>query len=184
VVQAGYLGAGVKALNRAISTDGRRIFFNSDDALLPQDVNEQTDVYEWTEGQLYLISSGQSSSGSFLQTISPSGRDVLIGTREQLAASDVDQVRDLYDVRVEGGFASPGGPYPCEGESCRGAASAPSSAPTAGSATFAGPPNPQVKRKKPKPRKQRGKHAKKKQQGKKKQQKKEHRKTHGTKRHG
>ena len=41
-------------------SDGGRIFFETREALVPSDTNGQTDVYEYEQGHLYLISSGTS----------------------------------------------------------------------------------------------------------------------------
>ena len=35
---------------RAISDDGSYVFFDTADALVPTDINERIDVYEWHEG--------------------------------------------------------------------------------------------------------------------------------------
>jgi hypothetical protein len=168
---------------RSITDDGSRVFFTSDDALLAQDVNGQPDVYQWSEGELSLISSGLNSEGSFLQTITPSGSDVLFGTREQLVASDGDYARDLYSARVEGGFSTAGQLSPCAGESCRGPASAPPTPPPASSATFSGPANPQL-RKKNRRHKAQKRQAKKKAKARQKKTNGKHRNKPSAKRHG
>ena len=140
------LGSNQLFTPRAISADGNRLFFTSYTDLLPRDQNGKADVYEWelagasesckdeadpdfyaaNGGCLFLISSGQSPQGSELVDSSPSGRDVFFSTQESLVIQDPDLV-DIYDARIEGGFAPPPiPPPPCEGEACQPALPAPS----------------------------------------------------------
>lgn len=106
---------------RFISDDGRRVFFDSNDALVPRDTNGVQDVYEYEEGHVYLISSGTSPEISSFADATPSGDDVFFTTRAQLVPTDRDQSSDLYDARVGGGFPlPPPGVQPCNGEACLG----------------------------------------------------------------
>lgn len=101
--------------------DDGSIFFNSRDALLPADVNGKKDVYEWKGGRLYLISSGSDGNDSFLASSSASGDDVFFVTRERLVGTDRDDLADIYDARVNGGFPQPVTTSPCGGiEGCQG----------------------------------------------------------------
>ena len=107
-----------------VRNDGK-IFFNTRDALVPEDVNGKTDIYEWAGGRVYLISGGSDGDVSFLASSSESGDDLYIATRQQLVAGDVDGNFDIYDARVDGGFPKAVPPSPCEGiDGCHGAASA------------------------------------------------------------
>jgi hypothetical protein len=111
----------------SITADGSRVFFDTTDALVPQDVNNHRDVYEYVDGAARLISSGAGSSDSVFLEVTPSGRDAFFLTRDNLVEGDVDGgFMDVYDARIGGGF--PVGPKtaPCSGDSCR---SAPSSQP-------------------------------------------------------
>jgi hypothetical protein len=109
-------------LQRGASEDGA-VFFNSSDALVPNDVNGKEDVYEWKNGEAYLISSGTSGDSSYYASASKSGDDVFFATREPLVASDRDQLLDVYDARVGGGFPRAAQSTPCEGaEACHGSA--------------------------------------------------------------
>jgi hypothetical protein len=108
-------------LTNVISEDGRRVFFQTREPLLPADTNGRVDVYEWEDGRLYLISSGQSSSDSYLGDASPSGNDVFLVTRQSLVGQDIDANVDMYDVRVGGGLPSQfprAAPPPCVGDVC------------------------------------------------------------------
>jgi hypothetical protein len=88
---------------RSLLASGR-VFFNTADQLVPRDTNGTYDVYEWENGQVRLLSSGHSDSPSWFLDASPSGDDVFFGTRAQLLPGDRDELVDIYDARVGGGF--------------------------------------------------------------------------------
>jgi hypothetical protein len=114
-------------LSRAISDDGRRVFFSSAQPLVHEDVNGRVDVYEYdlASGALALISSGRDSADAWFLDASASGGDVFFVTREQLVGWDRDSAYDLYDARVGGGFPEPPpAATPCAGDACRGEAHA------------------------------------------------------------
>jgi DNA-binding beta-propeller fold protein YncE len=147
---------------RFLSADGSRLFFNSPDALVPQDTNGKEDVYEYENGRVYLISSGTSREDSFFLDASASGNDVFFRTTQQLVPQDRDPRFDVYDARVGGGFPPPVSSVACSGEDCR-PAPVMSVLGVPGSAVFSGagnlvpsPQAPVAKAKKPK-RKAKGK---------------------------
>jgi len=110
-----------------------------------------TDVYEWRrdgvdgcarlQGCLALITDGHGGYLNLLLGSAHEGRDVFIYTRSKLSPQDNDTSGDIYDVRVDGGFA---GPPPraveCEGDACSTPPPAPNDA-TPSSFTFAGAGN-------------------------------------------
>jgi hypothetical protein len=133
-----------------------RLFFESQDALLPQDTNGHIqDVYEWepagvgscakSGGCLRLISSGSSETDSMFMDASASGNDAFFIARQQLVVADDNQQLDLYDARVNGGVAPEEGPAPCIEEGCRGPVAEPPAQPGAASESFVGPGNPKQK---------------------------------------
>jgi hypothetical protein len=145
-----------------LSADGRHLFFDSFEALVPRDTNGRADVYEWTratskaecdapasnaelyvpaaEGCLSLISSGQSPEDSESIDATPSGSDVFFKTSSSLLLQDPGLI-DVYDARVGGGFPPPPPPTPpCEGEACQGPPSPPND-PTPSSLQYHGPGN-------------------------------------------
>jgi hypothetical protein len=146
--------------SRVLSADGKRLFFESYDALTPVDTNGQQDVYEWEaskaspppggcseasptyslqdQGCVVLISSGKSTQESSFVDASPSGDDVFFATLSSLVPQDAGLV-DIYDARVDGGFpAQASQSAVCEGEACQTPAVSPPNV-TPGSLTFSGP---------------------------------------------
>jgi hypothetical protein len=149
---------------RALSDSGR-VFFNSNDGLVPQDVNGQEDVYEFepegaggctggsvsfsagSGGCVGLVSSGASPAESGFMDASETGGDVFFLTSSRLTSQDYDTGLDVYDahecsVSVPC-VAQPVAAPPCSsGDSCKAASSPqPSVFGAPPSATFAGAGN-------------------------------------------
>ena len=113
---------------RALSASGRRLFFDSADALVLADTDHAPDAYEWeAEGEgscaaaggcLSLLSSGRSAEGASFVDASASGADAFLLTDASLVASDPGSV-DLYDARIGGGFPEPPAAIACEGDACQ-----------------------------------------------------------------
>ena len=121
----------------AISEDGSYVFFETMNALLPQAIPGRLHVYEWHEGKISLISSPGDPSGAFFLGASPDGSNVFFGTHAQLVAQDTDAGGDIYDARIDGGFASIV-PSQCTGTGCQGIPGAPPIFATPASVTFEG----------------------------------------------
>jgi hypothetical protein len=97
-------------------SDSGRLFFDSRDALVPQDVDGTQDVYEWeppgvgdcttaspgfsegSGGCVRLISSGASAEESAFMDASESGGDVFFITLAKLTPQDFDNALDVYDA--------------------------------------------------------------------------------------
>jgi hypothetical protein len=141
-----------------ISDDGSVVFFNSFDALVPQDTNGAEDVYQWrapgagscevggpgysaqNEGCVSLISTGKSTEKSEFYDATPDGSTVFFETGSSIDPRDPGLV-DVYAARVNGGYPPPPAkPNPCTGDACQ-SVPAPPSAPMSASATFEGPGN-------------------------------------------
>ncbi len=130
------IGGGLYPL--AVSNDGSYVVFQSADGLTPGALNGfhgefayAQNVYEYHNGNVYLISDGQDTSHheekSSVQVVglSPSGQDVFFETADQLVGQDVDSQLDIYDARIDGGFAAPVSLLPsCSGDACQGELSA------------------------------------------------------------
>jgi hypothetical protein len=144
-------------------SDSGRLFFNSHDALVPQDTNGTMDVYEYEPpavgncngssptfapsdgGCVDLISSGTSPLESAFLDASENGNDVFFLTSARLAPQDTDSERDVYDAHVCSGEAPcfpepPPAPPVCSGDACQLPATPPVDA-TPGSLTFSGAGN-------------------------------------------
>ncbi len=132
---------GDEYLPRNLSEDGSRLFFETADALVPGDTNDQQDVYEFEGGRPHLISSGTSDEPSSFLDASPSGDDVFFETQAQLVPQDVDQSFDIYDARVGSRFPAPTSSATCAGAGCQGALPAPSAFAAPMSSTFSGAGN-------------------------------------------
>ncbi|HET8567340.1 MAG TPA: fibronectin type III domain-containing protein [Solirubrobacterales bacterium] len=105
----------------ALSDDGRYVFFSSVEPLVPEDTNGTWDAYEYDSksGETHLISTGTSSSPSYVMGATDNGDEVFFVTRQRLSEWDIDGLYDLYVARVDGGLPEPAPvTAACEGESC------------------------------------------------------------------
>ncbi len=120
---------------------------------IPEDPrgSPSNDVYQWSrdgidgcghlQGCLSLITPGTFDGGQVvLLGVDPSGRDVFFYTRSRLVPQDLDTQGDLYDARVNGGFAVAARPVECEGNTCSSPEGQPNDA-TPSSYTFSGSGN-------------------------------------------
>ncbi len=148
--------------SRVLSNEGR-LFFDSADALVPQDTNGKEDVYEYEPqgvdscaqagGCVSLISAGTSGEESVFLDASgkgPGGRegeDVFFLTTSRLVPQDVDSSYDVYDAHVCSAAVpcstAPVSPPACTtGDSCKAAPSPqPAIFGAPASATFSGAGN-------------------------------------------
>jgi hypothetical protein len=109
-------------LNHPLSADGRFVFFDTPEALVPQDTNGVSDVYEYDSltGGLRLVSTGESKFASTFEDATPDGSNVFFTTAQRITGWDVDGNADLYDARVGGGLPEPPSPpLSCVGDSCQ-----------------------------------------------------------------
>ncbi len=108
---------------RALSDDGTRLFFSSNEALADGAANQYIKVYEHERsgagscvaaaGCTYLISGGEATADDAFLDASASGDDVFIATLESLVPGDGDGLVDVYDARVDGGIAVAAVSEPC-----------------------------------------------------------------------
>jgi hypothetical protein len=120
---------------RVLVDGGRRVFFDSGDAIAPTDTNTQgsggagvPDAYEWeaqgegsctrADGCTALLSSGRDPTPSLFADASNDGADAFFLTGSSLVGADPGAI-DLYDARVGGGVPEPAEGIPCEGDSCQ-----------------------------------------------------------------
>ena len=119
---------------RNLSSNGQRVYFDSEDALVLSDTNNDVDAYQWQAqgsgdcaragGCINLISSGRAAGGSTFVDASADGSDAFFLTDESLVKDNAGNLLDpgsidLYDARVGGGFAPANRPIPCTGDSCQ-----------------------------------------------------------------
>lgn len=129
---------------RTVSEDGSRIVFDTAEPLSEEAKNHVDDVYEWhqapgeQQGKVSLVSSGSALEPITEYTISPDGRNVFFVTSASLAAQDTDGEADVYDARLDGGFAPLGAERRhCESDACQGPLTNPPPQPIPGSASQA-----------------------------------------------
>lgn len=127
-----------------LTADGSRVFFETEEALVARDSDGINDVYEWSafRGSPALITSGRTPESinridvfgttielewetNNLLGVSPSGNDVLIGTRDKLVADGSPEgATAIYDAREGGGFPVVT-PTHCEEDACQPVTAAP-----------------------------------------------------------
>jgi hypothetical protein len=124
------LGWSTSTVQQRYLLDDGRLFFQSENALLPQATNSRSNIYEYEpegtgqcvvsggDGCVYLISTGGGSGDSYFADASADGRDVFFLTGERLVPQDGDEALDMYDAREDGGFSAVQ-PPPCGGEACK-----------------------------------------------------------------
>ena len=140
---------------RAMTNEGAYVFFDTADALVPQDSNNTLDTYEWHEGKLTLISNGSDPAPSFLLGTSPyttptgetiEAGNIFIGTHANLVPSqDTESQGNVFDARIclpEDPCIPPpaGETAPCQDGSCQ-TPPAPPNDQTPNSLTFQGAGN-------------------------------------------
>jgi hypothetical protein len=111
-----------------MNANGSKVFFDSTEALVPQDTNGKYDAYEYdvATGKLSLLSGGASPYDSYFINADSQGDNVFIATRQRLVGWDTDESYDMYDVRAGGGFPEPPpSTAPCATDSCQAAAAPP-----------------------------------------------------------
>jgi hypothetical protein len=133
--------------------DGEYIWFTTSERLQAGTI--ATNVYEWHNGTVSMISDGRdpntmnTSAGSGVSAaMSASGSDIYFITHTRLVGQDTDVLVDLYDARMNreagvpsetgrelAGFPAPRLPL-CSAEACQGSPSALPSFPSAASSLF------------------------------------------------
>jgi Tol biopolymer transport system component len=165
------------------------VIFSSLDALAPGATPGQTNLYEWSHGQVFLLAGeppdlpvevGPTGLSRLVFSLGSDAdaSDIYLSTPETLTWEDGDGRPSVYDARIGGGFAEPAAPSPpcdptVEGR-CQRASAPPAAPPSPRSSGFVGPGNKRPKKcrknqtkkrgrcvKKPGHKKHHGKHGKK-----------------------
>jgi hypothetical protein len=87
-------------------TSRRFAFFESRSRLLPSDQDDSYDVYQWSSGELTLLST-DTDDDVFFAGNDTAGTNVYLTTRERLSWQDRDAVLDVYSARLDGGIPQP-----------------------------------------------------------------------------
>ena len=91
------------------------------------------------EGEVNLISSGQDNEeATRVAMLSETGADVYLQTHTRLVGQDTDELGDIYDAKVDGGFPAPTPEPSCAGEACQGRQSSSPALGTPESQSFTG----------------------------------------------
>ncbi len=140
--------ADVDDLERQISEDGEDIVFTTNERLQADDVNHAQDAYLWHDGTVSMVSDGQDPigadislsklTGSSEPSLSASGSDIFFSTHTALVGQDTDELGDVYDARIDGGFPAPTPEPSCAGEACLGSPSSLPTFPAPGTVGFTG----------------------------------------------
>jgi hypothetical protein len=119
------------------------VVFRSQDPLTPLATGGRENIYEYREGEVYLISPGdeaaslQGTGMPRLLGTNQSGRDVFFFTADSVVPQDADTQASWYDAREGGGFPAPVVPPACGGDACQGPVSAAPATPSGGSTGIA-----------------------------------------------
>jgi hypothetical protein len=128
---------------RNIADDGA-VFFVSSDRLVAADQTAASDVYEYRQGVVSLLTAGSGDRASYIADNSDDGRNVFFLSASPLLSQDRDPGEfDVYDARVDGGFpeAAEDLSPACRSDDCQDPPSAPPVFQGAASASFAGAGN-------------------------------------------
>lgn len=135
-----YSGLGPDGTIRDISDDGRRVFFNSKDAVVPQASSGLQQVFQYTEGHAQAISPPAGSSSAAFLDASTSGDDVFFETYNDVVPSPYGGDDAVIDARIGGGFPAPAGAS-CPQIACQAPPTPAPSLASAASLTFRGDQN-------------------------------------------
>ena len=80
----------------AISQDGSRVFFETDEKLVAGDTDAEFDLYERAGGTTTLVTPSNGAFSPLFDGISEDGTKVFFETEEQLTAGDTDAFFDVY----------------------------------------------------------------------------------------
>jgi hypothetical protein len=129
------------------SADGSTLAFSTAEALLPLDVNNSADLYEWRNGALRLLTDGVTRyptgfAAPIPQAVDADGSNIVFSVASPgLTGFERDGVANLYDARIGGGFTPPSASAHCSEESCQGPLQAAPPSTQPGSSGYQGPGN-------------------------------------------
>ncbi len=151
----GSFGAGANPVNRSIgenfgeggrwaSEDGETIAFVTAEGLVPGLEGEVPRPYVWHAGALASVTTKSLGAADEPPAVSPDGEEVAFSTTTSLLPQDRDTAKDVYVVRVDGGFLEPIETQPCDplkDGSCQGPPGPRSGTSISPTSIFVGPGN-------------------------------------------
>ncbi len=153
---SGSLAIAIGPNQTPLSADGETFAFATPTPLLGVDQNtagpEQdalrgTDVYEWRDGRLLLVTDGLTNWPASLTAIphvngvTPSGRDITFNAAARYTPDALDDYQRLYDAKIGGGIEFPKPPPPCPLEVCQGTPKGAPEEQAPGTSSFSGEGN-------------------------------------------
>ena len=123
--------------------DSGTVYFDTTARLVAADVNGTRDVYAYRDGSTRLISPGNRPFDAIYADATPDGSNIFFTTAQKLVGRDNDESIDVYDARINGGFASQNPPPPleCLRDDCKATPGAGPELPFGGSEALSGPEN-------------------------------------------
>lgn len=135
-----YGGAFIRPyMSRNFSSDSSLVFFETPQALVPEDSNRKVDVYQYNllQRRAELVSTGTGDTDSHFGDASADGTSVFFTTQQQVIPGlDDDRFSDLYVARVGATKHVSTSRLPCAGDDCQGPLSPAPQDPVAASAVF------------------------------------------------
>lgn len=124
-------GSSGSTVDFKLSADGSTVAFATQEGLLRSDVNNDTDIYEWRNGSLRLITNGVSDfqegpAAPQVAAVDHSGANILFSlVQRDLTGFESDGLVNVYNARLGGGFEPPAPSPHCTEDSCQGPLQAP-----------------------------------------------------------
>jgi hypothetical protein len=110
----------------SLSGDGSTAAFVTPEALVRSDVNRNSDVYEWRNGAVRLVTDGVTSfpisqfATPRLGGVDGDGSNIFFTVAAKLTGFEQFGLTNAYDARIGGGFALPSPPESCSEDACQG----------------------------------------------------------------
>jgi hypothetical protein len=99
----GNFNSGIDSFFLGVSSDGTKVFISSYDRLAGTDTDSNRDIYLRSGGTTTQISTGGNGPyGSDFDGMTPDGSRIYFHTDEQLAGTDTDATRDVYEASNDG----------------------------------------------------------------------------------
>jgi len=85
--------------------DGAHVFFTTAESIDPEDSDAANDIYEWSGGEIGLVTSAECTSacGATFDAVSEDAETVVFSTAAKLSVADTDSSVDVYEQEIGGG---------------------------------------------------------------------------------